>query len=139
MVSKQTRPFRPNRSHAAQRALGAEGETRAAHYLKKKGYRIEGRNVRAGGVELDLIVRRGRHVVFVEVKTRRTRHFGPPEMAVDAAKRSRLVRGAQVWLSEFGRGLSTARFDVIAWQVEPTPGGDIWQLRHIEAAFEAGD
>jgi len=112
---------------------------RAALYLETKGYRIEGRNVRAGGVEMDLIARRGGLVVFIEVKTRRTRLFGPPEMAVDTAKRRRLVRGAQVWLNENGRGVAGARFDVIGWQVESTSTGEMWHLRHLEAAFEAGD
>ncbi|NRA97839.1 MAG: YraN family protein [Planctomycetes bacterium] len=120
-------------------ALGAEGETRAALYLEKKGYRIEDRNVRAGGVEMDLVARRRRLVVFIEVKTRRTRRFGPPEMAVDAAKRRRLVRGAHAWLSQNGRGVARARFDVISWQVESTSNGDIWHLRHLEGAFEADE
>lgn len=120
--------------------LGAEGETRAAHYLESRGYRIVARNVRAGGVELDLVARRGRLVVFVEVKTRRTRRFGPPELAVDRAKRQRLVAGAQAWLYEDRRRFARVRFDVIAWQVSAeAPGKPAWALRHIENAFEHGD
>ena len=56
--------------------------------LATLGGRIVARNVRAGGVEIDLIATRGRLVAFVEVKTRRSARFGRPEEAVDAAKRA---------------------------------------------------
>ena len=68
----------------SRRELGTEGELRAAHYLQRRGYRIAGRNVRTGGVELDLVATRGRRVVFVEVKTRRSSRYGPAAAAVDA-------------------------------------------------------
>ncbi len=117
-------------------ALGAEGEERAAEHLKLRGYRIIARNVRAGGVEIDLIARRGSVVVFVEVKTRRSRSLGPPELAVDARKRARLTRGAAAWLHSHPGVFRRARFDVIT--CEPDEGGG-WRLRHLEAAFDAGD
>jgi putative endonuclease len=116
---------------ASHLALGAEGEARAARYLESKGYRI---------VELDLILRRGRTVIFVEVKTRRSLRFGPPELAVNAPKRARLVVGAAAWLREHGRRIDRARFDVIAWQVRGRGGGeDQWHVRHFENAFEANE
>ena len=128
------------RPPAAHLALGAEGEARAERYLKAKGYRIIARNVRAGGVELDLVVRHRRTLVFVEVKTRRSRRFGPPELAVDAGKQARLVTGARAWLGEHGRGVERARIDVVAWQVEARSGEpDQWRLRHFENAFEADE
>lgn len=117
------------------RALGSEGEGRAARYLQGRGYRIAARNVRAGGVEIDLVATRGRLVVFVEVKTRRSMRFGQPEEAVDAAKRARLVRGAAAWLREHPRGARRVRFDVIALHKRT----DDWRLRHFEGAFDAGD
>ena len=117
------------------RALGAEGESLAAGHLRRLGYRIAARNVRAGGVEIDLVAVRGRLVVFVEVKTRSSRAFGAPEGAVDARKRARLVRGAAAWLSEH-RGLARrVRFDVIV--CEPGPSRQRWHLRHLEGAFDA--
>lgn len=128
------------RPAAAHLALGAEGEARAELYLKAKGYRIIARNVRAGGVELDLVVRHRRTLVFVEVKTRRSRRFGPPELAVDAGKQARLVTGARAWLGEHGRGVERARIDVVSWQVEARSGEpDQWRLRHFENAFEADE
>ena len=59
------------------RRLGAIGEALAADRLERAGYRILDRNVRCGGVELDLVVARGRVLAFVEVKTRRSRALGP--------------------------------------------------------------
>ena len=121
-------------------ALGAEGEDRAVRYFEAEGYRIVARNVRAAGVEVDLIVRRRRVVAFVEVKTRRSRRFGAPELAVTAAKRARLVRAATAWLRENGRGFAHARFDVVSWQVDTGGGGEgRWRLNHIEDAFSADE
>lgn len=123
------------------RVLGTEGETRAAAYLEERGYRIRDRNIRCGGVEIDLIASRGRLVVFVEVKTRRSRRYGLPEEAVDARKRTRIVRGARHWLFDQPQRFARVRFDVICCDVTPGPdaGTPHWQLRHIEAAFDAGD
>jgi putative endonuclease len=116
--------------------LGAEGEARAAAHLRRRGYRIVARNVRAGGVEIDLIARRGRMVVFVEVKTRRSQRTGRPEEAVDARKRERLVRGATAWLHAHPARTRRARFDVIVCEVDPEAR---WRVRHLPAAFDAGD
>lgn len=117
------------------RALGAEGEARAATFLARRGYRIEGRNVRAGGVEVDLIVSRGRTVVFVEVKTRRTDAFGPPELAVDGAKQARLVRAAASWLHEHPGRARRCRFDVVTCRPH---GSGNWRIVHWPGAFDAG-
>jgi putative endonuclease len=118
-------------------ALGAEGELRAAQYLVRTGYRIEERNVRAGGVELDIVARRGSLVVFIEVKTRRSMRLGSPELAVDAHKQARISRGAAAWLREHGRGVRRARFDVIGWLVTGTGEERRWRMRHTEDAFDA--
>ena len=75
------------------------GERRALWHYRLRGYRIIGTNVRAGRNELDLIVRRGRELTFVEVKERRGVGFGGAIGAVDAEKRRRVRRAAQVWLS----------------------------------------
>jgi putative endonuclease len=121
---------------AGRRALGAEGEARAAAWLAARGWRVLARNVRAGGVELDLVALRGRVLAIVEVKTRRGRGAGVPEEAVDGRKRERLVRGAAAWLAEHGRPGWRARFDVIALERD---AAGAWAVRHLEAAFDAGD
>ena len=118
------------------RRLGSRGETRAAEYLQQHGYRVLGRNVRAGGVELDLIAARAHTIVFVEVKTRRSRAQGAPELAVDARKRARIVRGAAAWLRGQRGHTGRVRFDVIS--CEPDARGELC-VRHLPGAFDAGD
>ena len=127
------------------RSLGAEGETQAARYLMGKRYRIAARNVRAGGVEIDLVAQKAGTLVFVEVKTRRSTGFGVPQSAVDAAKRARLVRGAAAWLRENRFRPRRIRFDVVTCrppargQEDARRGAGAWQIEHIEGAFDAGD
>ena len=79
-------------------ARGRAAERRVAWHYRLRGYRILAQNVRAGGVELDLIVRRGRRLVFCEVKLKKGPGYGDPLEAVDRWKRERLRRGAQAWL-----------------------------------------
>jgi putative endonuclease len=116
------------------RTLGAQGEAVAAAHLARQGYRIVARNVRADGVELDLVAAIGDLHVFVEVKTRRSRRLGVPEEAIDGRKQGRLVRGATAWMREHRIRTGGVRFDVIA--VERSADGG-WTLRHLPAAFDA--
>jgi putative endonuclease len=93
--------MRRNRSSPTPPSTSARGraaERRVAWHYRLRGYRILARNVRAGGVELDLIVRRGRQLVFCEVKLKEGPRFGDPLEAVDEWKRERLRRGGQAWL-----------------------------------------
>jgi putative endonuclease len=75
------------------------GERRALWHYRLRGYRILGTNVRAGRNEIDLIVRRGRDLTFVEVKERAGAGFGGAVGAVGREKRRRIRRAARVWLS----------------------------------------
>ena len=117
------------------RALGRDGEAEAAAFLARQGYAILARNVRAGGVEIDLVAARGALVAFVEVKTRAGRRQGAPEDAVDFRKRARLARGAAAWLAASTRRYTRIRFDVVTCE----PAGDGWHVRHWPGAFDAGD
>jgi putative endonuclease len=101
--------------------------------MEQLGYRVLARNVRAGGVELDLVAARGPLVAFVEVKARRGR--GGAEEAVDARKRARLVRGAAAWLAGQPQRYARVRFDVVTCELD----GREWRLRHWAGAFDAGD
>ena len=74
------------------------GERLAARHYRLRGYRIVDANARAGGHELDLVVRRGRRLVFVEVKERAREGYGGPVGAVDREKRRRVRRAAASWL-----------------------------------------
>ena len=74
----------------ARRAFGQAGEDRAAAWYRAHGYEVLARNWRCREGELDLVVRRGRTLVFVEVKARRTDRFGIPAEAVTPTKQRRL-------------------------------------------------
>jgi putative endonuclease len=75
------------------------GERRAFWHYRLRGYRILGTNVRAGRNELDLIVRRGATLLFVEVKRRSGAGFGGALGAVDSEKRRNVRRAARIWLT----------------------------------------
>ena len=90
-------------------------ERRAARWYRLRGWRVLGTNVWAGRNEIDLIVRRGSHLRFVEVKEKRGPLYGDPLDAVDEEKQRRVRRAAEAWLAsrpEFG-ALRVA-FDVVA-------------------------
>ena len=94
---------------------GYAAERRAVRWYRLRGWRILGENVWAGGNELDLIVRRGRTLRFVEVKEKRGLRFGDPLEMVTPEKTRRVRRAAQVWLAANGRDHAGCRvtFDVI--------------------------
>ncbi len=90
-------------------------ERRAARWYRLRGWRILGANVWAGGNEVDLIVRRGRDLRFVEVKEKRGRAYGAPVEAVTEEKQRRVRRAAAAWLGAHPEldGLHVG-FDVVA-------------------------
>lgn len=99
---------------------GRDEERRAARHYRLRGYRILGTNVWAGGYELDLIARRGRRLVFCEVKGKSGTGFGDPLEMVHPEKLRRLHRAAESWLARHPdcAGLEP-RFEVVAVR----PGG----------------
>jgi len=90
-------------------------ERRAARHYRLRGYRILDANVWAAGYELDLIVRRGRRLVFCEVKGKSGDGFGDPLEMVDGEKLRRLERAAEAWLARNPSCLDLeCRFEVVA-------------------------
>lgn len=114
-------------------ALGRAGERRAAWFYRLRGFRVVARNVSFRDGEIDLIVRRGRLLVFVEVKTRSEGHLGEPAMSVDRPKQLRIMRCAEIWLAKRQPGDVDVRFDIV------TVVRTRWRFRveHIPNAFEA--
>jgi putative endonuclease len=90
-------------------------ERRAWWFYRLRGYRILARNVWIGGYELDLIVRRGRGLAFVEVKAKGGGRYGDPFEMVTPEKQRRLRQAAETWLARHpeSRGLRSS-FEVIA-------------------------
>ncbi len=87
-------PARPDRQ-----ALGAAAEAAALRHLEAAGLVLLARNARFKVGELDLVMREGETVVFVEVRLRRNAHFGDGFDSVDRRKRQRMVRAALAWLA----------------------------------------
>jgi len=81
------------------RQAGAEAEKRVRLHYLLRGYRVLAANARAGGNELDVVVRRGGRLVFVEVKARSGERFGDPLEAVGPEKARRLRRAAEGFLA----------------------------------------
>jgi putative endonuclease len=82
------------RLEATPRELGRAGERAAAKYLSDRGYEVIGSGFTARRGEIDLICRRGRELVVVEVKTRSSEAFGTPAEAVGSRKRRALAAAA---------------------------------------------
>ncbi len=75
------------------------GEKLAARHYRLRGWRVLDANVRVGRYELDLVVRRGRKLVFCEVKEKRGDGYGDPLEMVGNEKRKRVRRAASAWLA----------------------------------------
>lgn len=80
--------------------LGNAGEELAAKYLMEKGYVLLGRNVQMSHHEIDIVMRDGNCLVFVEVKTRRSDWFVDPIRAVDDEKLWNLLEAAKMYKRE---------------------------------------
>jgi putative endonuclease len=89
-------------------------ERRAVWWYRLRGYRILGANVWVGGYELDVIARRGRTLVFCEVKSKSGPRFGDPLEMVTPEKIRRIHRAASVWLAQNKEhGSCRVHFDVV--------------------------
>ena len=87
------------RTRRSTRVAGRRAEWRAVLFYRLRGYRVLGRNVWAGRYELDLIVRRGRRLVFCEVKSKSGPRHGEPLEMVGPEKVARLRQAAEAWLA----------------------------------------
>jgi putative endonuclease len=98
---------------AAHNDFGRAAEQAAAHLLADRGWAVLHRNWRFRHKEIDLIVRRGRIVAFVEVRARRSTRFGHPLETIGWRKRLDLQAAAQAWISSHGRPGDVYRFDTV--------------------------
>ena len=119
--------------------IGRLGERLAQAYLVAHGYRIVAHSWRLGRFgEIDLIARRRGILAFVEVKTRRSDRYGPPEEAVHAGKQKRILRLAEAFLASLAPDSRLhhleCRFDVIAVEM---PFAGRWRVRHLAGCFDA--
>jgi putative endonuclease len=105
---------------------GREGERRAAWWLWLRGWRILDRRVRTPAGEVDLVVRRGNLVAFVEVKTRAT--AADLDFAIDERRLARVAAAAEFLMPRYAGPGDDIRVDVILIAPRTPP-------RHIENAW----
>lgn len=98
---------------ASHNDLGKTGEDIAQKYLIKNGYEILEINWKYLKNEIDIIAKKGNIISFVEVKTRVTKAFGAPELAVSRKKQKNIITAAQNYLENLNED-AEARFDVIS-------------------------
>ena len=124
-------------TQTARQELGAAGEQLARRHLERKGYRFVAANWRRRYGELDLIMRDGDVLVFVEVKTRRGERVVTAEESLTPAQARRLLLAAQTFLAERAdlEGLFW-RIDLVAVTLAPT--GSVSRLTHIVDAVHSG-
>lgn len=109
---------------------GKQGETEAARFLQEKGYEIMARNFRYQHAEIDLVAKKGKLMVFVEVKTRTNLSFGNPEEFVSYAKAKLVMKAAEHYIFTHN-WLFDVRFDIVAVSI----AGTQMRVNHVEDAF----
>jgi putative endonuclease len=126
------------------RSKGQQGENVAAGYLEKQGYEIIARNVRTPFGEIDLIAQKNsmtsifdteteKTIVFVEVKSRTTRTFGPPEEAITPRKQAHLLASIHYYIQQNPQPNANWRLDIIA--VEKYHSKQDYRVVHFENAL----
>jgi putative endonuclease len=85
-------------SRTSARSRGQRAERRARLHYRLRGYRVLDANAWAGRYELDLVLRRGRRLVFCEVKAKGGDRFGDPVEMITPEKLRRLRSAADLWL-----------------------------------------
>ncbi len=113
---------------------GRAGEAAARHILQQRGYTILRENYRAAEGEVDLVASESGEIVFVEVKTRRTRTFGAPEESITQSKAERLVAASQRYLEDTGQEQADWRIDLLA--IEMDASGRVVRHNLVRSAVE---
>jgi putative endonuclease len=96
------------------KSLGNLGEKIAAKYLHDCGYKILVRNFRSKFGEIDIVALDGDFLVFIEVKTRWSRKFGPPEEAIIPSKVRRIIKAGQYYKLLHPELPESLRLDAVA-------------------------
>lgn len=115
----------PRRS--ARQQTGDHYEQAAWHLVQQAGCQLLGRQLACPLGELDLVVREGVNLVFIEVRQRASGRFGGAAASVSTAKQQRFLRAAQWWLPtlvrrHFDGRMPTYRLDIVAFE----PDGAVW-------------
>jgi putative endonuclease len=128
----RARPLAPRAAQPERQVAfrtGISAESRAAAFLIAKGFRILARRYRTPVGEIDIVARRRKLLVFVEVKARE--HFDDAAWSVTDRQRARIIAAAEAWLARYpDKRVQDIRLDAILVAPGKLP-------RHIPAAFDA--
>ncbi len=113
--------------------LGKRAEREAALYLRRRGYELIAQDVRSFFGQIDLVFRKGRTVIFVEVKSRTGEEYGSPTESLGARQRKRLIRAGHGFLAKKGWTESEVRFDLVGVYFDKE--GKMVRIEHIPDAF----
>ena len=114
--------------------LGSFGEEKAKEFLESKGYEFLISNFRFERAEVDLILKdeKQKMVVFVEVKTRRSKEFGEPEESINLTKQKQIKKAAEGFISENEEFMDyDLRIDTVSVFID----GENIIIKHTENAF----
>lgn len=114
---------------------GRRGEDAAAAFLERAGATILERNWRFGHLEVDIICTLEEFLVFVEVKARDKNGMIRPDEALTLAKKAKLVRAAQCYLTAHDAWSSPCRFDLICVRCDC----ETCEVEHYPHAFDLTD
>ena len=128
-MAKRAEPVAPRPERVAAFGLGISAESRAAAYLVAKGCRILARRWKSPLGELDIVARRRKLLIFVEVKARNTLEAAAE--SIDAGAQRRIAGAAEAWLATYPQpSITDMRFDAMLVAPGKMP-------RHIQGAFES--
>src|SRR5580658_7705271 len=115
------RQARRRKIWSATQATGRRGEDLAHRFLRRQGFVIVARNYRlgSGDAEADLIAREGETLVVVEVKTRESGEYGPPDRAIGEEKFRHMLRVAREYAAKTSTPWERVRFDVVTVLLSP--------------------
>lgn len=114
VMARAVQPVNQNKIGVRNKVVGAEGERLAARFLQDLGYEVVARNWSCKAGEVDIIVRDGPELVFVEVKTRTSVEKGLPSDAVDERKRRKYELVAKMFTQHYASDSINIRFDVMS-------------------------
>jgi putative endonuclease len=117
------RHARRRKTWTATQAAGRRGEDLAHRFLRRQGFVIVARNYRlaSGDAEADLIAWEGETLVVVEVKSRESGAYGPPDRAIGEEKFRHMLRVARKYVAKSGTPWEHVRFDVVTVLLGPAP------------------
>ncbi len=111
-------------------SLGNWGENLATKFLLNKKYQLLRKNFRKRGGQIDLIMKRGEELIFVEVKTRRYIYFGMEEDALSSRQLKTLIRCAFFYVQRKNIKYKKMRFDLITIDLSQYANNSKVKIRH---------